>query len=555
MNRVRMKYLLCCSIFFSAGILHAQDPPSGSQSTPPPAAAPITSPADSKPAEPAKTAAPATPLEVATQLYRNGKLAEAEAAYKSVVESEPKSAGAYVGLVRVNLRQKKLTEAEAALAKAVELSPNSNAVHIAQGEVHFREGKIDEARGDFTPLVKANVPEGRAYLGLGKVYRASSYYRHAKLMIDLAHEKDPDDPDINRYWIATLSRKERIQALKGILSSEEEEDGDDRNHLETSLAMMEDAAGSGRKGCHLVNKVAQIEIPMERMVNGVRILRGYGLKMQFNGAAATLRIDSGASGILISKKIAEKAGITSIVKTDVHGIGDKGAVASFIGVADSIKIGDLEYQGCHVEVVDRNSVVEEDGLIGSDVFSNYLVGLNFPKWKLELTALPALPPPSDADKALLAKYPKLAGYADRYVAPEFKTYTPIYRLGHMLLIPTRINELPPKLFMIDTGAFSDTISPAAAREVTKVRQDSNIKVKGLNGAVKDVFTADNLTLTFSNFRQPTRDIVAFDTTKLSDSSGVEISGMLGFAMLYQMRIRIDYRDGLVDFAIDPIRVP
>jgi len=213
----------------------------------------------------------------------------------------------------------------------------------------------------------------------------------------------------------------------------------------------------------------------------------------------------------------------------------------------------LEFKGCHIEVMERNSVAEEDGLIGTDIFSHYLVGINFPDAKLNLTPLPAMPPPSDNEKALVAKYPKIAGFRDRYIAPEFKEYSPVFRLGHLLLIQTRINELPSKLFLIDTGAFSDTISPAAAREVTKVRGDSDIQVKGINGAVKNVFTADNLTLTFSHFRQPARDMVAFDTTAISNSSGVEISGMLGFAMLYQMEVKIDYRDGLVDFGFDPNR--
>jgi hypothetical protein len=48
-------------------------------------------------------------------------------------------------------------------------------------------------------------------------------------------------------------------------------------------------------------------------------------------------------------------------------------------------------------------------------------------------------------------------------------------------------------------------------------------------------------------------MVAFDTTGISNSSGVEISGMLGFSMLYQMEVKIDYRDGLVDFGYDPNR--
>jgi predicted aspartyl protease len=322
--------------------------------------------------------------------------------------------------------------------------------------------------------------------------------------------------------------------------------------MESSLEVMRDEEESA-KGCRLVSKVTETQIPMERLMYGAQRVRGYGLKIELNEAKANVLLDSGSGGILVSRKIAAKAGIESIAKSDVHGIGDKGAVSSFIGVAKSIRIGDLEFQGCHVEVMDRNSVAEEDGLIGSDVFSHYLVNINFPDAKLELKPLPPMPPPSAAEKALTDKYPKIARFRDAYVAPELKSFTPVYRFGHMLLIPTRIDELPLKLFLIDTGAFTDTISPEAAREVTKVRSDSDYQVKGLNGLVNNVFTADKLTLTFSHFRQPARDVVAFDTSGISHSAGTEISGTLGFAMLYQMQLMIDYRDGLVDFGYDAKR--
>jgi hypothetical protein len=78
-------------------------------------------------------------------------------------------------------------------------------------------------------------------------------------------------------------------------------------------------------------------------------------------------------------------------------------------------------------------------------------------------------------------------------------------------------------------------------------------VKGLNGTVQNVFRANELTLQFSNLRQKNLDIVAFDTTRISDSVGTEVSGMLGFSMLWMLEIKIDYRDGLVDFVYDPNR--
>jgi hypothetical protein len=61
-------------------------------------------------------------------------------------------------------------------------------------------------------------------------------------------------------------------------------------------------------------------------------------------------------------------------------------------------------------------------------------------------------------------------------------------------------------------------------------------------------------LSFGHLRQRNLDIVAFDTKSISDSIGVEVSGTLGFAMLRLLDIKIDYRDGLIDFSYDRNRI-
>jgi hypothetical protein len=123
----------------------------------------------------------------------------------------------------------------------------------------------------------------------------------------------------------------------------------------------------------------------------------------------------------------------------------------------------------------------------------------------------------------------------------------------MLLIPTKLNDSVTKLFLIDTGAFNNIISPDAAREVTKVSDDPRMHVKGISGGVKNVYRGDELTLSFGNLRQRNQDIIAIDMKGMSDGAGTEVSGTLGFAMLRFLDLKIDYRDGLVSFFYDSKR--
>jgi predicted aspartyl protease len=287
-----------------------------------------------------------------------------------------------------------------------------------------------------------------------------------------------------------------------------------------------------------------METGLDALMDGPTHLRGFGLQVKLNGTSSKLLLDTGAGGILLNRKTAERAGIKPVVGVDIKGIGDKGAAGGYLGYVDSVRIGDLEFQSCYVGVIDKGSVAGEDGLIGGDFFSDFLVDLDFPRSKLRLSQLPARPD----DPAPGATAPAGAHvFHDRYVAPEMKLFAPVFRFGHQLLIQTRLNDLPPKLFLMDTGAFANTISPSAARDVTSVSSDSDTIVKGLNGKVNNVFRANQFTLQFAHLRQKNLDTVAFDTKAMSDAIGTEVSGMLGFSMLLMLEIRIDYRDGLVDF--------
>lgn len=144
---------------------------------------------------------------------------------------------------------------------------------------------------------------------------------------------------------------------------------------------------------------------------------------------------------------------------------------------------------------------------------------------------------------------------DRYVAPQMASWSTVFRIGHTLLIPTRANDSKTMLFILDTGSFSNTMSPGAAREVTKVRGDESYSVKGLSGDVKKTYRADKAMLQFGNIRQPNTDIATFDISGISRSLGVEASGFVGFATFRMVEMKIDYRDGLVTFNYDPNKLP
>ena len=65
--------------------------------------------------------------------------------------------------------------------------------------------------------------------------------------------------------------------------------------------------------CRLASKVEQTEAKLETMyAEDAHRMRGIGLSARLNGRNARLLLDTGAGGIMVSRKVAEKAGLARI---------------------------------------------------------------------------------------------------------------------------------------------------------------------------------------------------------------------------------------------------
>jgi tetratricopeptide (TPR) repeat protein len=518
-----------------------------------------------------KSPAIAPEITAADQLFRAGKFAEAETSYQVVVKADSKLVPAQVGLVRAMLRQQKIDESLDAVNNALTIQPNSAALLAVKGDVQFRRGEMSDSELSYLAAKKLDPKEVRAYLGLAGMYGSYSLYRKAYDQLRIAHEIAPDDIEVQRSWLRMLPRKERLVAMEAYLAGAHPDDEEETRWMNEYLEFLKATVDTPVHACRLVSKVEQAETKLEIMhgEDGHR-MRGIGLVVKLNDRNARLLLDTGAGGIIVGHKLAEKAGLTSISARHYAGIGDKGLQSGYTAVADHIRIGELEFQDCVVSVSNKNSVGDEDGLIGADVFGGYLIDIDLPGMRLKLSPLPKRPEDTVAPTSLNSEGEEQANAEqkastpiskptqnlprDRYIAPEMANWTKVFRFGHSILVPTSVNDSKVMmLFGLDTGAFSNILSVRAGRQVCKVSSDGSMRVRGLSGEVNKVYSA-KATLRFAHLQQPSLDIVTLDLSSLSRRTGTEISGFLGFSMLRVLDLKLDYRDGLVDFEYDPKRV-
>jgi predicted aspartyl protease/Tfp pilus assembly protein PilF len=520
-----------------------------------------------------KVASARAPSE-ADQAFLHSDYDRAATLYQAQLQQKPDDPALIVSLAQVFLRQQKVKEADGIVQKALTLNTKSAPLLTMLGEVQYRAGTPWLAGNSADAAMKLDPCYPQVRLLNAKLLRLNSYYGSSAKEIATAHSLDPHDPQIRLHWLETLPLKERIAELESYLSAESGDDPEVMKNLHFYVDYLKQQEIEPHKSCRLISNTETATIPFAEMMRDANHIRAFGLDVKFNDHNARLEIDTGASGLVISRSVAEHAGLKQFSHMEVGGIGSGPRKSAYTAFADDIKIGALEFQDCRVQVIDQRNVVDSDGLIGMDVFSRFLITLDYPMRKLLLAPLPPRPndvtpqkptlqttssrddddPPVNATEApATAPKPTPRGPRDRYIAPEMKGWTPIYRIGHNLLIPASLNNTEMKMFILDTGAFATTISPEAAREVTKVHSDDRIKVRGISGNVDNVFTADDITFRFANISQKVQDVVAFTTSSLSKNLNMEVSGLIGFSALGQMTIGIDYRDGLMKFTYDPNR--
>jgi hypothetical protein len=196
----------------------------------------------------------------------------------------------------------------------------------------------------------------------------------------------------------------------------------------------------------------------------------------------------------------------------------------------------VEYRNALISVAGQSLEGIQDGLIGSNVFSEFLITLDFADGKLRLNPLPG--------------YHIGEEFQDRVEIPEMRDAARVFRFGHILLVPVRVGSRDG-LFVLDTGAARTMMSYDLAAEVSKLNHDDRTTIQGMSGKVGDVYQTGNLVLEFAGFAQKNLAMTAIDTWELSHRLGTEISGFLGLPVLDLFTLTIDYRDGLVKFERKP----
>jgi Tfp pilus assembly protein PilF len=468
---------------------------------------------------------PAHELTPAEAAYKQGKYEAAEGLYVQALEQKPNSTELNAAIVRTLLHEDRISDAWTRANKGVEDAPHSADALTALAEVQLRKGQPWLAGQTLDSAAAADHCYARVHLIRSRIFRIDSMYASERAEIDAAYQIDPADPDIHRAWVHTVNPANDIVRIEDSLASTANLDPDIREKAQASANSLRSQLSENSQTCQSSPVATSISLPLLASHEDAKKVSSYKIEVEFPAAKVRLIVDTAASGLYISQKLADTLGLEQA----------KGAPVNTVH-ADTLRIGGLEFHNCTIGVSDTPFSDGVDGFIGTDVFAPYLITINYPQEKMQLDPLPRLQ--GEAKNALPG---------DRYSGPEVRTFTPVYHKNQYLLVPVMINKKDRGLFVLDTGMRMTTMTLAAAHSVSNTRLNFTNSVKTVSGSTLQIYR-DGFDLQFANLSFDHKDhILEFDPATIEQNAGLDVAGMLGFDILQPLVLHIDYRDGLVQF--------
>ena len=259
---------------------------------------------------------PAHQPSAAEKAYLVGNASHAESLYREALAKSPHDASLTAGLVRSLLRQQKVEDAASTISAELPLLPQFRCSLAVRPKSNFAKAKL---RGLPAPSIRLQNPTLailRLYLIRARILRLNSMYacgasRHRQL----AHALDPSDIDIR----ADMARDAAaFTAHRGTESSFSPPPmawiRRSAPAPKSGLANLVDRASNPDQTCHVVSDHyfdRTSPSPHHGATETARRIQSWGLHILFNNNKneTTLGVDTGASGLLINRAVAERAGL------------------------------------------------------------------------------------------------------------------------------------------------------------------------------------------------------------------------------------------------------
>ncbi|PYS29845.1 MAG: hypothetical protein DMG11_07415 [Acidobacteria bacterium] len=409
------------------------------------------------------------------------------------------------------LTQDEVQQAEALLDK----QPRTAESVALRGEIEYRKGNFDRAGALYKEALGMNAKTARAHYGLGKLAIGKLKTKQAIQEMMRAIELDPKEP-LYRFYASEAWALEKNYA-------------EQRKQIEEYIALNPsdpDRLAEAKAGLEMLkalgNDVASVDAPQNPAPIPLRkSLNLVFARVMINGRGPyEFAVDTGASQIVLSEKLAGDLGLTPVTSTIMHGVGGGGKIDTKLYSVKEMTIGDVKIKNVPVGTFNDPLVTQlADGIFSTAVLSDFILTVNYPGNQLEISRKrPAANPASEV--------------------------LPAWYFSNLLLVPVQVNGQHRGNFIVDTGAVTTVISHNMAATLGVDEKTPGAKIDlgiaGVGGFEGVVLRVPNVTFKTAKNSETFPQVVSINLKEMSKMIGTEVAGVIGFDFLDEYKLTLDY---------------
>jgi hypothetical protein len=202
----------------------------------------------------------------------------------------------------------------------------------------------------------------------------------------------------------------------------------------------------------------------------------------------------------------------------MHGVGGTGKVDSKVFRLSEIALGGIKVRNVPVGAFNDPLLTQlADGIMGTAMFSDFVITIDFPQNQMEFLRKQDLDPSS--------------------VIPAWYFY-------NLLLVELEVNGQHRGNFIVDTGAVATVLSHNMARNLGVDEKTEGARVDlgitGVAGLQGVVLRVPDVTLKTQQHSELFPQVVAIDLSQISKMIGTEVAGVIGYDFLEGYTLTLDY---------------
>jgi tetratricopeptide (TPR) repeat protein len=383
-----------------------------------------------------------------------------------------------------------------------------------RGEIAFRRGFFTQADALYREALGLDEKTARAHFGLGKLAFSRLKTAEAVDQFKRAVALAPDVAIFHLYLGEAFSVQKNYSGQQAELEQYIKLNPPDTDRLTEAKAGAEIVKALGTRNIGVATAPPDpAPVPFQKMLNLIFT------EVHINGSGPyRFVVDTGATQVVLSEKLLAELQLQPITSTVMHGVGGAGKVESKLYKVSEFQLGDVKISNFPAGTFSDPLVTQlADGIVGTAALSDFIVGVNYPQSRLELSRKP----PATAGEKLEGRY-----------------------FSNLILVPLELNGSFQGNFVVDTGAVTTVLAHSMAARLGVTEETPGAKVDaglaGVGGMQGSVLGVQDVTFRAGQLTETFPQVVSIDLKQISKMIGTEVSGVIGYDFLSAYNVILNY---------------